>query len=179
MQYVLSEYSMLRFVEGMGYQLDVEAAARIFGQEKAASANARTDAEHTMARPQRDYADSAHGHRENTPDDDRESFQTITGGKVESDMDDEICPAYQDYLDSYEQDSFRQPRLKHKDFHLLEAELDLLVQLEAEFSGLLPEQVARKEALASRLYIDPDTLANMGWDVPDDPSFEDPPFWMN
>ena len=93
--------------------------------------------------------------------------------------DDEVCPAYQSYLDSHYETHGQHAPLLHEEFHLLEAELDLLVQLEAEFGQLLPEQVMRKHALAARLYIDPDTLANMDWDAPDDPNTEDPPFWSN
>ena len=97
----------------------------------------------------------------------------------DADMEEPICPAYEEYLESYAQDSGLEPPLGHEEFHLLEAELDMLLQIEAEFGGLLPEQEARKELLAERLFIDPDTLASMGWDAPDDPNLEDPPFWSN
>ena len=57
---------------------------------------------------------------------------------------DGACPAYEQYLaDFYASRPFAEP-LEHEDFHLLEAELEMLVQLEQEFGRLLPEQSRRK-----------------------------------
>ena len=93
--------------------------------------------------------------------------------------DDGLCQDYEQYLEYYYQAPSLSGPLTHEDYHLLEGELDLLVQLEQEFGHLLPEQQGRKTELADRLFIDPDSLVNMDWGTPDDPSNEDPPFWNN
>ncbi|MBK8049082.1 MAG: hypothetical protein IPK16_19400 [Anaerolineales bacterium] len=68
--------------------------------------------------------------------------------------------------------------LGHGDYHLLEAELELL-GLEQEFGYLLPEQQARVQALAERLFIDPEVLRSREQDAPDEGDFDEPPFWQN
>ena len=68
------------------------------------------------------------------------------------------------------------PPLNHIEFHLLEAELEMLVSLEQEFGFLMPEQERRKGELADRLFIDPDFLLGGDWDQDD---FGDVPFWNN
>ncbi len=187
LHFVLHEYSMLRFVDGMGYQLDTEAAAELLDHMDASAEPSSSDGVAEPGRRYRTYFDVQRSDDESQqdrtwsqdPGDGREYLFGETG-EGDGNLDDAICPAYQQYLDSYEQDaSAIDVCLEHDEFHMLEAELDMLLQLEAEFGGLLPEQESRKEGLAARLYIDPDTLASMGWDAPDDPSLEDPPFWSN
>ena len=94
-------------------------------------------------------------------------------------MEDDACVAYQTYLDSFQ---IMQPDgspLPHDDFHLLEAELEMLVRLEHEFGRLLTEQTARKDHLAATLFIDPNEFLEGDWDFPDDPDMAEPPFWAN
>ncbi|MFN2202307.1 MAG: hypothetical protein ACK2UO_13945 [Caldilineaceae bacterium] len=190
LHYVLSEYCMLRMVKGAGFQLDAEAAAAIYGSQSNAETRGQdygaADVPAAWSQPISDSTAHADG-----PLQRHESYGTQSEMEGESGMDDEsgmdgeielddeICPAYQDYLDKYEEDPGDFVQLQHDEFHLLEAELDMLIQLEVEFDGLLPEQEARKSVLAGRLYIDPETLADMIWETPDDPYEEDPPFWLN
>ncbi len=49
--------------------------------------------------------------------------------------------------------------------------------LEQEFGYLLTDQMARKDQLIERLFIDPETLLDN--DLPDYPDFDEPPFWEN
>jgi hypothetical protein len=192
LHYVLSEYSMLRLVKGAGFQLDMQGAATTYGAQPGAEAHDRQDFDTMDASSSRGFSISGNTAYADGPPHNRESYGTQTdlegdsgmdvesGMDDETDFDDEICPAYQIYLDSYAEDPGNFVQLEHDEFHLLEAELDMLIQLEIEFDGLLPEQEARKNALVDRLYIDPETLASMmSWDASDDPYEEDPPFWLN
>ena len=92
---------------------------------------------------------------------------------------DEVCDAYAAYLEALEHSSGEELPLSHDDFHLLEAELETLANLEREFGYLLPDQYARKDELAERLFIDPETLVDPGWDDPDAFGYDGPPFWNN
>ena len=96
-------------------------------------------------------------------------------GGTEGDM----CVTYDMYLSNLDSAERSEPPLAHEDFHLLEAELEMLVALELEFGMLLPEQKARKENLGGRLFIDPDSMLDNGSDNADLPGFEDPPYWDN
>jgi hypothetical protein len=97
-----------------------------------------------------------------------------------NDLMEDSCASYESYLDSFRDSGERGEPLTHSDFHLLEAELETLISLEYEFGYLLPEQQARKEQLAERLYIDPDTLFDDDdLDAPDFPDEDDSPFWEN
>lgn len=83
------------------------------------------------------------------------------------------CEAYQMYLEEFEALSVEDIPLSHSDFHLLEAELEMLVGLEQEFGYLLPEQEARKRQLAERLFIDLDLFQG---NDPDQSDRDEPPF---
>lgn len=89
----------------------------------------------------------------------------------------DACEAYADYLVEFEQANRPGDPLDHDDYHLLEAELEALVDLELDFGYLLPDQLERKRDLSERLFIDPDTLVNEdgGWDDADD--FDGSPNW--
>lgn len=91
-----------------------------------------------------------------------------------SDVD--TCEAYQMYLDEFRAASPGELPLRHMDFHLLEAELEMLVGLEQEFGYLMPEQEARKQQLAARLFIDLDLFYGNDWDQWDQTGWDDPSF---
>lgn len=91
------------------------------------------------------------------------------------DLASEHCESYQSYLSELEESAPEERPLSHVEFHLLEAELEMLVGLENEFGYLMPEQESRKLALADRLFIDPNIFGS-DWDQQD---FDDPPFWEN
>jgi len=89
----------------------------------------------------------------------------------------ELCENYAAYLDCFnEAEEFGEP-LSHDDFHLLEAELAMLISLEMEFGYLLPDQQTRKQELAEVLYIDPNSLRD-DFDLPGS-DFSDPGFFDN
>ena len=68
------------------------------------------------------------------------------------------------------------PPLSHEEYHMLEAELEYTISLEVEFGWLLPEQEMRKDELAQRLMLDPDSLIGGEMDPPD---MDGPPYWEN
>lgn len=180
LHYVLHEYSVLEFADGLGYQLDTNAVSRASRQRRATSDKIRglNSALHNWQYRGYDIPEGDSTYSERT-DEGQNDLWTSRGLDDQPEPEDEHCPAYQQYLESHSSDLTTEPPLSHDEFHLLEAELDLLLQLEIEFGVLLPEQQQRKENLADRLYIDPDSLASLGWDSPDDPNLEDPPFWSN
>lgn len=93
-----------------------------------------------------------------------------------SDIGSDLCEGYQIYLSEFNESNALGEPLSHSDFHLLEAELEMLVSLEQEFGYLMPDQEQRKLELAERLFIDPNYLYGTDWDKPD---YDDPPFWEN
>jgi hypothetical protein len=94
-------------------------------------------------------------------------------------QDDDQCVSYQAYLDNFQIVEPDGESLSHDDFHLLEAELEMLVRLEQEFGRLLRDQEERKEYLAALLFIDPDEFLENDWDMPDEPDSSPPPYWSN
>jgi len=72
----------------------------------------------------------------------------------------DTCEAYEEYLAAYEEAHRLGEPLGHDDFHLLEAELESLVDLELEFGYLMADQNQRKMELAERLFIDPESLVD-------------------
>ena len=98
------------------------------------------------------------------------------------DFSDDGCQFYQEYLENFYAAEGEGVPLSHPDYHLLEAELEMLVGLEAEFGYLIPEQEQRRQVLADRLFLDPAALFSddpneLGYsDYPDD---DEPPFWEN
>jgi len=93
-----------------------------------------------------------------------------------SDMESEHCEGYQAYLTEFQMMTPEDDPLSHMNYHLLEAELESLVGLEGEFGYLMLEQEERKQALATRLFIDPDSFYSGDWDQPD---YDGPPYWDN
>lgn len=90
------------------------------------------------------------------------------------------CQDYEDYLEQLAESGRLTTPLSHSDYHLLEAELEMLVSLEQEFGYLLPDQQTRVNELAERLFIDPEILRSSeqeGYDDEDDA--DGPQFWQN
>ena len=92
---------------------------------------------------------------------------------------DDECETYQAYLEAFYTEQPGGAPVSHEDFHLLEAELEGLVNLEQDFGRLLTEQLARLEYLAALLYIDPDEFLAGEWDWTDGPDNNGPQFWTN
>ena len=92
---------------------------------------------------------------------------------------DDECETYQAYLEAFYAEQPGGAPVSHEDFHLLEAELEGLVNLEQDFGRLLTEQQARLEYLAALLFIDPDEFLVDEWDWTDGPDGNGPQFWTN
>jgi hypothetical protein len=169
LHYVLHEYSMLRFRDGLGYQLEVSDEAEDYQSRRqlAYTLSMESDeADYTVIAPE-EFHDS--------------HWDGAATAGVPADIlnDDEHCASYQSYLDNFQIVEPDGEALSHDDFHLLEAELEMLVRLEQEFGHLLRDQEERKEYLAALLFIDPDEFLENGWDGSDDPDGATPPFWSN
>ncbi|MCB0044443.1 MAG: hypothetical protein KDD92_03335 [Caldilineaceae bacterium] len=183
LHYVMDQYSMLHYVEGEGYTLSAPKSA-LSGDGRISRGERRSDTEDFYSEEPFDVG-SAPWEDDLLDLDDvslpgfREAMDPV---EFLGDLDDqfgESCGAYELYLSQYEEADHPAPPLGHAEFHMLEAELEYLIALEVEFNGLLPEQEARKEELASRLFIDPDAWPNDDFDIPDYPDYEDPPYWGN
>jgi hypothetical protein len=170
LHYVLHEFSMLRFRDGLGYQLElVEDNEDYEGRRQMAHALAMEIDDVDGATMSDSIIDALWDIATvNAPD---ESYA--------GEGDDEHCVSYQTYLDNLNMVEPGADALSHDDFHLLEAELELLVRLEQEFGRLLHDQEERKEYLAEFLFIDPEEFLENDWDSPDDPDEAAPPFWSN
>jgi hypothetical protein len=168
LHYVLHHYSTLLFQNGLGYGQDVHQpeADRVFSAGAPyLSDSSFGDAANSLFD---DYALEA-----GEPMDD-----LFTDGST-PDFFEDSCPSYEAYLQSFEEAELPGEPLSHSDFHLLEAELESLLSLEEEFGYLLAEQIARKDQLAERLFIDPETLLDNDADGSDYDDFDEPPFWQN
>lgn len=173
--YVLHTYSLLRFQNGVGYSIPTE------------------EFDYSPALPgfAGDTANPWDGAGMDNEIDDTANTNAPNGmmdwnGMGESpffdDADDafeDSCPGYEAYLENLKDADSLDAPLSHSDFHLLEAELEMLVALEQEFGYLLPEQEIRKEQLAEQLFVDPETLLNGDQDMTDYPDWDEPPFWQN
>ena len=150
LHFVLHELSTLRLTDNNSYRQDPAGAA------------VRQDRVWRNAKPASLDATEAPALDELEPFDDRESDSVMANELDNGGPDDDgLCPDYEQYLEYYYQTPSHVGPLSHEDYHLLEGELDLLVQLEQEFGHLLPEQQGRKSELADRLFIDPDSLVNL------------------
>ncbi len=167
LHYVLHHYSALLFHNGIGYGHDPQATEpdRIFSAAPFMAENSTRDMS--------DLALDDFVLEAGEPMDD-----LFTDG-ASSDFFDDSCPSYEAYLQSFEEANLPSEPLSHSDFHLLEAELESLLGLEEEFGYLLQEQIVRKDQLAERLFIDPETLLDNDGDNSDYLDFDDPPFWQN
>ncbi len=179
MHLVLHEYSTLRLLEDGGYTAD----GQNDGAEGAAP-HGRESAPKAEEPPQNRYGfwmgnwegggldQFIHGNgHAGLP-----SLEWGRGESASEDSEGDTCEAYQAYLSELEESAPENSPLSHMEFHLLEAELEMLVNLEHEFGNLMPEQERRKIELADRLFIDPDYLLGGDWDQDD---HGDVPFWNN
>lgn len=164
LHFVLHEYSRLQLVAGLGYELEMGEVSQ--GGADADRAASRTRGRSLQRRPSEGAS------------------ATIQRGKgFLNEMDDfaqddeDSCEAYEEYRENFAGSRRAGQPLSHDDFHLLEAELESLVDLELEFGYLLPDQTARKQELAERLFIDPESLVDSGWDDGDDFDMDSPALW--
>ena len=175
LHFVLHEYSMLRFRDGLGYQLEVIDENEDF--------ESRRQMAYTLAMDNDEFEQTPlSGHA--IPDAlwDMNVFEENGHPNQQGFSDDDHCVSYQTYLDSFQIVEPGGEALAHEDFHLLEAELEMLVRLEQEFGRLLRAQEERKEYLAALLFIDPDEFLENDWNTPDGSDGPDgmtPPFWTN
>lgn len=168
LHYVLHHYSELLFRNGLGY---MHGAQQSEPQEMLWSNSPMWASE---ANPNDSLAEL----HEFLPQP-RESMDDLFEDGASAEFMDDSCPSYEAYLQSFSDLEREGDPLSHSDFHLLEAELEGLISLEEEFGYLLPEQIARKDQLAERLFIDPETLLDNDGDSSDFNDFDDPPFWQN
>jgi len=169
LHYVLHEFSMLRFRDGLGYQLELSDENEDF--------QSRRQLAFTIAMESGD-GDAVAMSQDQLMEVMWDNLATADVPK-EGASDDDHCVSYQSYLDNFQIVEPNGEALSHDDFHLLEAELEMLVRLEQEFGRLLRDQEERKEYLAALLFIDPDEFLEGDWDMPDDPDGATPPFWTN
>ena len=144
---VLHEYSALRLTDdGAGYFLDRQVPAK---DEPVAQKKNKAYQPPSLGNKKPGLPSSRPGF-----------FADSTGKNVPPDDDDdgELCDDYAAYLEAFRLSELPGPPLLHGEYHLLEAELELLLALEDEFGQLLPEQNDRMESLANRLLIDLDSL---------------------
>ncbi|MEZ4616257.1 MAG: hypothetical protein R2867_12250 [Caldilineaceae bacterium] len=195
--FVLHQYSLLRFHNGVGYSFDLENMdfttdrtfkTDLFSSEQAGSAPGRVDfVDNGMGPGDLFYADILDYDMNQDHDGEWHHFfddMLLEGEGADmpffdesDDMFEDSCASYEAYVEAYQQSDVVDSMLSHSDFHLLEAELETLVALEQEFGYLLTDQMARKDQLIERLFIDPETLLDS--DFPDYPDFDEPPFWEN
>ena len=168
---VLHTFSGLALQEGIGYTMAdhssiTRSAVRPAAQYRTADVEMRND---SFAGPPWNADDW---------DDDEDDFGASAGRDGDADGDDDSCADYESYVEYFRESKTRGAPLSHDDYHLLEAELELLIGLEREFTYLLPEQQRRVDELADRLFIDLEALRN-DLDMPGSPGMDDPPFWVN
>jgi hypothetical protein len=167
LHYVLHHYSALLFCDGIGYA------------ENTKEAEADPMFMTTPFLPEEQRLEDALAEYDEFMLEPGEPMNDLFADGASGDFFDDSCPSYEAYLQSFSDSGWSAEPLSHSDFHLLEAELETLISLEEEFGYLLPEQIARKEQLAERLFIDPETLLDNDADAPDYPDFDEPPFWQN
>jgi hypothetical protein len=179
MHFVLHEYSNLRLLDDAGYttdgQDDSTGDAAPHGREVPSKAEKPPKNRYEFLIENWDGAGldqifQGNGHS-GIP-----SLEWGRGELSSADSEGEECEAYQAYLSELKESAPDMSPLNHIEFHLLEAELEMLVSLEHEFGYLMPEQERRKNELADRLFIDPDFLLGGDWDQDD---HGDVPFWNN
>jgi hypothetical protein len=179
MHFVLHEYSNLRLLDDAGYttdgQDDSTGDAAPQGREVPSKAEKPPKNRYEFLIENWDGAGldqifQGNGHS-GIP-----SLEWGRGELSSADSEGEECEAYQAYLSELKESAPDMSPLNHIEFHLLEAELEMLVSLEHEFGYLMPEQEKRKNELADRLFIDPDFLLGGDWDQDDN---GDVPFWNN
>ena len=179
MHYVLHKYSRLRLTEDAGYTTNGQdgsgGEAALNGHETSPKADKPPKNRNGFLIENWDgtgFDQFFHGSG-------RPELPSLEWGRGElwaSESEEDSCEAYQAYLSELKEYAPDITPLNHTEFHLLEAELEMLVSLEHEFGFLMPEQERRKNELADRLFIDPDYLLGGDWDQDD---HGDVPFWNN
>ncbi|HRW07409.1 MAG TPA: hypothetical protein P5121_20030 [Caldilineaceae bacterium] len=191
--FVLHQYSLLRFHNGVGYSFDLENMDFAADVVPSGSDDSGDGFGEAVVRPDLDrealnaaemmYSDFLQDDMIGQGDDEWEDllFEPEAADMPFFDSSDDLfdnsCASYEAYVEAYQESDSMDGMLSHSDFHLLEAELETLVALEQEFGYLLADQMTRKEQLIERLFIDPETLLDN--DFPDYPDFDEPPFWEN
>jgi hypothetical protein len=174
LHYALKEYSRLEFVDGTGYGLAANDAHPAQVGRNTQSAGRLQDLPQQKSKAPKPTPSNA------MDDDWRQFEEEVRAMKGSLDQEnDDACLAYEDYLAAFEQSRQRGEPLSHDNYHLLEAELEALVELEMEFGYLMPDQAERKQELADRLFIDPEALLDTDWDEDDDFDGDGPVYWQN
>jgi hypothetical protein len=190
--FVLHEYSLLRFRDGVGYVL-LQGDDQIIesGPNRENQTDETTDITFDTSGTLRRIVFTIHEDRDdnvNRRSGGQQHFQdpfdidqeTLPMSDDSPFGPEESCVDYQAYLEALHQDQPGATALSHEEFHLLEAELEMLVRLEEEFGHLLREQQERKDYLAATLYIDPSEFLADDWDANGGgPDAYGPPFWAN
>jgi hypothetical protein len=163
---LLQRHSNLALLNGKGYV--IKSAQDAPPTRAPARSTKSSGADMTSVDLPRQIEASSEGEMDFGPED-------FGDGEVDS------CQDYEDYLEQLAQSGHLTTPLSHSDYHLLEAELEMLVSLEQEFGYLLPDQQTRVTELSERIFIDPEVLRNAEQDDYDD---EDgfgggPQFWQN
>ncbi len=175
MHYLLEQFSLLHFVDDIGYSVNPPPEGR--SNNRAASYISRGEEEYGSTDSA--YADHSGQGRDHDRPDLGPDFRPPAAQDDLADQFGDGCGAYSLYLEEFHEAGGVGAPLAHHEFHLFEAELEYLVALEVEFGGLLPEQEDRKHELAARLFLDPDAWPNDDFDISDYPDYGDPPFWGN
>jgi hypothetical protein len=172
---LLQRHSNLALLNGKGYILktaqDAPPARTPARSTSSKSATKSSTSARSLGRSGADLPPALESSSEGEMDFGPEDFED---GEVDS------CQDYEDYLEQLAASGRLSTPLSHSDYHLLEAELEMLVSLEQEFGYLLPDQQVRVNELADRLFIDPDVLRSAeqeGYD--DDDDMDGPQFWQN
>ena len=163
---LLQRHSNLALLNGKGYVIKSAQDANST-RAPARSTKSSTSIESTSTGLPRQVENSSEGEMDFGPED-------FEDGEVDS------CQDYEEYLEQLAESGRLTTPLSHSDYHLLEAELEMLVSLEQEFGYLLPDQQTRVNELADRLFIDPEVLRSSeqeGYDDEDDA--DGPQFWQN
>jgi hypothetical protein len=167
LHYVLNGYSRLELVEGLGYELQLSSA-------RSASA---PDGQKLRTRGSGEGGQANQRGRRYRLEGDSEDVMDDLFGSASSGQNEDSCEAYEEYLEAFEGADRPGSPLGHDDYHLLEAELESLVDLELEFGYLLEDQLRRKQELSERLFIDPESLVDGAWSEEDDLDSDSPALW--
>jgi hypothetical protein len=163
---LLQRHSNLALLNGKGYV--IKSAQDASGtRTPARSTKSSSSIDSARAELPRQLENSSEGEMDFGPED-------FEDGEIDS------CQDYEEYLEQLAESGRLSTPLSHSDYHLLEAELEMLVSMEQEFGYLLPDQQTRVNELADRLFIDPEVLRNSeqeGYDDEDD--IGGPQFWQN
>jgi hypothetical protein len=162
---VLQRSSNLALLNGKGYIV----------QDAHSTSNTRTPARTTKSTSS--SVERTSGQLVRGPEDSSEGEMNF-GPEDFDDTDSDSCQDYEEYLEQLAESGRLSTPLSHSDYHLLEAELEMLVSLEQEFGYLMPDQQTRVNELAERLFIDPEILRNADQDAYDD-DLDGPQFWQN